>query len=210
MKKILALLGDYYHPADYLSTGLQEVLGEGYSLQIKKDYQNIDWAKLSEYDIFLLAAEGKIKPEESDNIWLTAAAEKAIIDFVTAGGGLFVFHCGLADYPVNGSLRELIKGHFIQHPAEHPEIEVKTAIEHPLTVGIEEFKIIDEQYFVEVDEEDTNIFLTASSEEFGGSLAGWYHNYGQGKVCCLTPGHTLEVLREKMMQRLIINSVNWL
>jgi len=47
--------------------------------------------------------------------------------------------------------------------------------------------------------------LKAWSKEFGTTIAGWAHKHGQGKVVCLTPGHTREVLHK--ISNLIINSV---
>ena len=40
MKKILALVGDFYQPADYLPEALQNTLGDKYSLSIKDNHQD--------------------------------------------------------------------------------------------------------------------------------------------------------------------------
>lgn len=210
MKKILALVGDFYHPADYLTTGLKNILEQEYSLIIKNSYQEIPWKELEKYDVFILAASGKLRPEESDELWITDEKEELIEKYVSGGGKLLVLHCGLADYPLKGRLRQVVKGHFLEHPAEHPEIIVSPIDnKKDLAKGISEFKIIDEQYFVDVDEGDTVIFLKAESKEHGTAIAGWAHRYNEGKVYSLTPGHTLEVLSHEMMQNLIIEGVNW-
>jgi type 1 glutamine amidotransferase len=82
---------------------------------------------------------------------------------------------------------------------------MRTVAENPLTKGIDEFKIKDEQYFMEVDQEEVEVFLKAKSKEFGESTAGWFKDYKNGKVIVLTPGHSLEVFEEEMMQKLINN-----
>ncbi len=210
MKKILALVGDFYHPADYLTEGLNNNLNQLYSLEIKESYQNILWDELDKYDLLILAAAAQLNPEENDQIWMTEHHQDIIDRFVSNGGGLLVLHSGLAGYPTDGIYRKIVKGHFIEHPPEHPEIKIYPInTENELTQGIEVFNIVDEQYFVDVDEEDTKLFLEANSKEFGCSIAGWAHSYKEGKVSCLTPGHTLEVLENDMMRKLINNSVEW-
>lgn len=212
MKKILAIVGDFYHPADYLIEGLKNCLKENFLLNVKENYRNISWSKLQEYDVFILAGSVKVNPKENDEIWLTDKHQEQIHNYVLKGGKLFVLHSGLSGYPKDGLLRRLIKGHFIEHPVEHPKIEIESTNNksvYNLAQGIENFTIIDEQYFVDVDVDETEIFLKAESKEYGSSIAGWAHNYGEGKVYCLTPGHSLEVLSDKMIKKLIFNGVNW-
>ena len=210
MKKILALVGDFYHPADYLTEGLYNSLNNLYSLDVKENYQHVIWKELENYDVFILAAAGQLNPEESDEIWMTEDHQDLIHKFVSNGGSLLVLHSGLAGYPIDGIYRELVKGHFIEHPPEHPEITLKPINnKNQLSRGVEEFTIVDEQYFVDIDEEDTVFFLKASSKEFGSSIAGWAHRYEMGKVSCITPGHTLKVLENDMIRKLILNSIDW-
>ncbi|MFW6022165.1 MAG: ThuA domain-containing protein [Halanaerobiaceae bacterium] len=210
MKKVLALVGDYYHPADYLTEGLNSILSANYSIHVEKDYQDIPWDIINEYDLFILAASGNLMsdPKESNDMWMEDYHESQIHNFVIQGGGLLVLHSGLAGYSIDSPFRELVKGHFIQHPPNHLEIVIKPVEEHEVNNDIEDFVIKDEQYFVEVDV-DTIVFLKGMSKIFGPSTAGWAHNYEEGRVCCLTPGHTLEVLTNEMMTTLIKNAVNW-
>lgn len=86
MKKILALVGDFYHPADYLTKGLKNILEQEYSLIIKNSYQEIPWKELEKYDVFILAASGKLRPEESDELWITNEVEELIEKYVSSGG----------------------------------------------------------------------------------------------------------------------------
>ncbi|MEJ6950436.1 ThuA domain-containing protein [Natronospora cellulosivora (SeqCode)] len=209
-KKILALLGDFYHPADYYTEGLQNILSKDFNLQIESDYKKVDWDNLNDYNLFILAASGKLNPEKSDEIWMTEEHERKIESFLETGASLFVLHSGLAGYNTNSLIREICKGHFLHHPEEHPNITVDILNkEHSITRDIDEFQIVDEQYFVDVDKDDINILLETKTEEYGTAAAAWVHNYKSGKVYCLTPGHTIEVLNTKMMQKLILNGVNY-
>ncbi|MFW6377713.1 MAG: ThuA domain-containing protein, partial [bacterium] len=209
-KKIIALVGDFYHPADYYTEGLENILARDFSLDIKSDYNDLDWDKLNDYDLFILASSGKLNPQESDEIWMTEKHEQIIDKFLGDGGSLFVLHSGLAGYKTDGLIRQIFKGHFLQHPEEHPEITVEVVNEnHEITNNIDSFKIVDEQYFVDLDQDEVNILLKESTDKYGDAIAAWVHKYKKGTVFSLTPGHTLEVLSNNMMKKLVLNGVNY-
>ncbi len=204
MKKVLALVGDYYHPSDYLKKALRMLVRRDYRLDIYSNHQEIDWDGLMEYDVLILATWGKINDPDDESYWLEEYHEKRIDQFLAEGGKLFLVHSGTASYPKDGLFRKIAGGHFIEHPEEHPEITLKATNDNLLTRGISDFVIKDEQYFMDVDE-DVNVFLKAESDEFGESTAGWCKEYKDGEVYVLTPGHTLDVFEEEMMQKLFNN-----
>jgi len=70
------------------------------------------------------------------------------------------------------------------------------------------FTILDEHYFVQCNEDHPGIFLRSESVD-GRSIAGWSHEYGDGKVVCLTPAHNedglyhldfIRVLRKSLLE----------
>ena len=205
MKKVLALVGDYYHPSDYLKQALKLVIKNDYCLDIYSNHRDIDWDGLMEYDVLILATWGKINDPESEGYWLDEYHEKRIDQFLAEGGKLFLIHSGTASYPKNGLFRKITGGHFIEHPEDYPELRMKTVTDNPLTKNIKDFIIKDEQYFMDLDQEEIEIFLKAKSNQFGESTAGWIREYKKGKVIVLTPGHSLEVFEKEMMQKLINN-----
>lgn len=205
MKKVLALVGDYYHPSDYLKQALKMIIKKNYHLDIYSRHQEIDWDGLMEYDVLILATWGKINDPEDEAYWFDEFYEHKIDQFLAEGGKLFLVHSGTASYPKDGLFRKITGGHFIEHPEDHPEMTMKVVADNPLTKGIEDFIIKDEQYFMDVDQYEVEIFLKAKSDQFGESTAGWSKKYKQGKVIVLTPGHSLEVFEEEMMQKLINN-----
>lgn len=210
--KVMALIGDFYHSPDYLKEGLKNIERDsGADFEYVTDPSFVNWEQLNKFKLFILAKECRTNPQESEDIWMTPEIENRMVDFVGKGGSIFVLHSGLAGYQNFSRFREMIKGHFLQHPPEHPEILI-TGVPNEIGIakGINDFTITDEQYFVACDEKDTEVFLQGNSEEFGRSIAGWAHAYGHGKVCCLTPGHTKSVLSNPTVRRLILNSIKWL
>jgi hypothetical protein len=209
MKKVLALVGDYYHPSDYLKQALKMTIKKNYHLDIYSNHHEIDWDGLMEYDVLILATWGKINDPDDEAYWLDQFHEKRIDQFLAEGGKLFLVDSGTASYPKDGLFRKIAGGHFIEHPEDHPEMTMRKAADNPLTKGIKDFIIKDEQYFMDVDQKEVEIFLKAKSEQYGDSIAGWSKDYKQGKVIVLPPGHSLEVFPEEMMQKLINNIIEY-
>lgn len=210
MKKALALIGDFYHRAGYIQAGFKSIAGEiNAGIEFITDPGSIKWDSLNDYSVFILVKTANVDPEDP-GIWMNKDYERTITEYVKTGGSIFVLHSGLPGYQKAKDYRYMVKGHFLHHPEEHQRIIVKPVSEYyGLTNGINAFEIVDEQYFVDCDEKDTHAFLEAESEQFGKCIAGWAHEYGKGKVCCVTPGHTLEVLSQPMMKKVMINALLW-
>ena len=70
------------------------------------------------------------------------------------------------------------------------------------------FTVIDEHYHMQVDGENSYVFLTSQSDH-GLQPAGWTRNECAGRVCVLTPGHNVDVWLHPDYQRLISNAMEW-
>lgn len=208
MKRILAVLGDYYHCSDQLLALLRSSeLTEDLEVTVARYPESFDPASLVGYDLLMLAAIGRLRPKESDEYWMSEEVGQALADHVAGGAGLLVFHSGTASHPSEGAFRALTGGHFLQHPPEHPPVTITPVAEHPITEGVTSFTHPDEHYFLDVDDDVTQL-LTATSE-LGEQSGGWCRMHGSGRVAALIPGHTREMLTEPMMRRLLENAVRW-
>ncbi|MHC4143452.1 MAG: ThuA domain-containing protein [Planctomycetota bacterium] len=220
-KKALAILGDAHHSVfPQYSAIVKELQKKGYHTDVIMDY-DVPFKELSEYDIVVLSryayndvvlckeynfnfAKGK------DNLWLTSEQEQAFEDFVKAGGRLFLHHDGIGFYLKNRAISRLAKAYFITHPPVGT-ITVKPSGNFPdLTKGVEPFDVVDEEYIVEIDESQTEVFLESHSEENGRFVQGWAHKYGKGRVAVLIPGHDKKVLFHPMVKQCIQNVIEWL
>jgi hypothetical protein len=68
------------------------------------------------------------------------------------------------------------------------------------------FSLSDEHYFVQCDDENTEVYLRSTGEA-GDSIAGWKHSYGKGKVCCFTPAHTKEGMLDENISLLLAEQI---
>lgn len=211
IKNALVLLGDYYHPENYLKEGLGRVFKkekENIETIYINDPFNMNWDKIINYDLIINSKAGWVSHEERQTSWLSKEKQNKLYTFVKNGGGYIVLHSGLTSYPTEGKYQKLVKGYFDYHPDDHQLIKVKVKETHPVVKGINDFEIEDEQYFLKVNTSETNVLLEGVSKK-GKAIVGWAHKLNKGKTCCLTPGHKSEVLKHPEMKKLLSNAIQW-
>jgi hypothetical protein len=220
-KKALAILGDAHHPVFplYLSI-VKEIQKKGYETEVIMDY-DVPFEDFSEYNLIVIsryAYNDLVLSRDynfdfsvaKENLWLSADQELAFEDFVSKGGSLLIHHDGFGFYPKDGAITRLARAYFINHPPIG-EITIKPVGDYEeLSSNIEPFTVKDEEYVVEMDESQTNVFLESHSEKNGRHAQGWAHEYGNGKVVVLIPGHDRSILNHPMFKKCLTNVVNWL
>ena len=220
-KRVLAILGDAYHCVAPLDAALVGRLRKsGFEAVTIMDYA-VPFDEFSSYDLIIMSREGreyvKYFRERDTNTaskaradWMSPAQEQKFVDYVSAGGKLFLYHDGVGNYPKGGGISRVAKAYFIRHPAI-VSIEVTPTGKLPeLTRGITPFTVADEEYELEMDESQTSVFIESRSPEHGRHPQGWAHTYGKGKVAVFIPGHSTPVINHPMVQRSIQNIIDWL
>ena len=81
--------------------------------------------------------------------------------------------------------------------------------EHPITRGVTDFSVADEQHTPPYDRSKVHLLLQNRSDEGQVAAAGWCYEPGRGRLCHLANGHTRESLMHPMYQRLMRNAVVW-
>ena len=133
--------------------------------------------------------------------------QQEFLNYVKSGNGLLVLHSGTAGYENTWTLRRLMGGVFREHPDQCP-VTVEPQSPNPLTKGVLAFTLKDEHYFMELDDDQAEVFVKTISEH-GVQPGGWRRNEGKGRVCVLTPGHNLEIWQHPSYQKLLLNSIHW-
>ncbi|TBL69715.1 ThuA domain-containing protein [Paenibacillus thalictri] len=209
MKTVYALVGDYYHAEDNirhsLELALQPLTDRG---GLKLEYISTD-ALVSSLELkpaaVVLFKEDRVNPKEGETRWLTEAVSDAITAYVEAGGGFVTWHSGLASYPPESSFIRMLRGYFEYHPAKHQTVSYRGELPGSESQAVS-FDLLDEHYFVNCDEANTEVFLRSESVD-GVSIAGWRHSFGQGRICCLTPAHNKEGLLDSDMLEMVRSCV---
>jgi type 1 glutamine amidotransferase len=207
MKRVVAIVGDYYHRSEHITEALNQAL----KLRIDSGDLNLRYIAIEQLqdalteqpDVIILFAEDRIAPEVNNEAkWMTAEMATLIVRYVEAGGSWLAWHSGMASYAPDGAYVSMLRGHFLYHPEKHHSVR------YYLEGKADSFEILDEHYFVACHTEQTEVFLRSESTD-GSSIAGWRHTFGEGRVCCLTPAHRPEGLLHPEVLNLLNQTVSW-
>ncbi len=209
----LVLIGDQPHEPGHVEEGLWPVFeATGVVPHFAVDVRALSAKNLARVRLLVILRDGLQRPQspgQADYVWMTPDQEQAVVDFVHGGGGFLNLHNSMGLYPENGPYLNLVGGRYIGHgPLERFRVEVVDR-EHPITRGVEDFSVADEQHTPPYDERKVHLLLRNRSDEGLTAAAGWAYEPGKGRLCHLASGHARESLLHPMYQRLMRNAVQW-
>jgi hypothetical protein len=247
---VLALIGDRFHNPDYLRVNFNKLFGE---LKIDYEYTaNYEWfhdgqstaEQLEGRRLFIVGRDGlnftdgyvgpdayghyatglmNEFPNGPATTWVSEGFAAAVSSFVADGGGLFAWHNSLSVATFSPTYRQLTRGEYDGHPAERPwKVEVARS-DHPITRGLSDFVVTDEQHFPLYDGPEGDVLLRGVNvddltfDSDSGTLKGatvsntaWAHEYGSGRVVQSAIGHNLDALWKPAYWRFQSQAVQWL
>ena len=240
-RRCVALIGDRYHNSDYIRVALTKIFdGVDITVDYTTLYDKLSAKMLQGADLFLCLRDGMIWPEgylgpdaythyeqvlenNSDfpapksQFWITEEQAGAVKDFVNAGAGFYSLHNNSHVSVTSKTYREVQGGAYIGHPTLRPFRIRVTNASHPITQGIKDFMVNDEQHYVEYDKDPKYKLLEAENidgltfDKYGTkSIAGWAYDYGKGRVAFTSPGHTIHALWEPEYVKLQRRAIRWL
>jgi len=240
-----AFVGDRWHNFDYIRTALTKTLVDGIGLTIDftAERTHLSAETLNGYRLFIILCDGMAFPngyttphvmydpkkdklvseppyrkiDETHEMWMTPEQGKAIKEFVLNGGGALFFHNSSYISKANQDFRDVEGACFTGHT---PLLPFKLKISdrnHPITQGVNDFVITEEQHFLIYDKDPKDVFMVSINEEGltfkdQGSTceAGWAYDYGKGRVCFMAPGHMITSFWNPEYEKLQQNAVKWL
>ena len=124
VKKIFAVLGDYYHDQDLAVKSLEKAIEK---LKVEITYLPVDdlVARLDEQpDLVILFAENRLNPEDENvETWMTRKEASLIENYVSNGGSWLAWHSGLASYENIDQYITMLRGYFLTHPDKHQVVK---------------------------------------------------------------------------------------
>lgn len=219
MNKVLAVLGDAWHAPSVINQVISPIFeNKGYAID-RVINCDVPFQHLDDYEIVILFRyaiddlynythnQGNEKKP-----WISEIQESKFEEYVRKGGKLFLFHDGIGYYKKDQSICRLAKAFCLGHPpiTKITVRPVNESINSVLVERIEPFEISDEEFNLEMDETQTNVFAESFSKENGRHVQGWHHSYMNGKVIVFVPGHDSTVLRQPMVRIFLDNIANWL
>jgi type 1 glutamine amidotransferase len=244
-----ALCGDESHNSDYIRAALTSTLVEDARLSIDfTDEEKLLTAEnLRNYRILIMFRDGLRFPhgyyqamywtgKPSDIVsvppiekkigdkrvaWMTPEQGKAIKAWVQEGGSLWAFHNNSQASIMNQDYRDVEGAIYTGHPPIRPYKVHIVNRDHPITRGVNDFVVTDEQHYVTYDK-DPKYVLARSINENGldytdsagrksnTSESVWAYDYGKGRVCFMAPGHMIAVLWNPEYVKMQKNAAKWL
>src|SRR5579863_2102558 len=238
----LALVGDYAHNCDAIRVSLNRLFKElDLPIDYTTNYYDLSKSLLEPYQLFVCFRDNYIFPNgrsqgfAGSEYWITEEQGQAVKDFVTAGNGLYSFHSNAFISRSSKNYWDVQGGVGLNHPTLRPFKVRVVNKEHPITKGVEDFMVTDEQHYTIYDKDPKNILLHGENldgltfeavlrdPKEGGpeasgppqnlgtiSISGWAHEYGKGRVVFTAMGHTIHALWQPQYLKMQKNAVHWL
>jgi type 1 glutamine amidotransferase len=193
MKKIIFVYGGWegHQPKETTEIFAKIMEKEGYDVEISNTLDIfLNEKKLNSANLIVINwTMGK----------LTLEQEKSLLKVVEKGVGIAGWHGGMGDaFRENTNYQFMVGGQFVSHPGGIVEYEVNIIKkEDPVVKGIENFKLVSEQYYMHVD--PSNEVLAVSifkNKEFFWiektvMPCVWKRRYGKGRVFYASFGHSV-------------------
>ena len=216
MKKVLFLYGGFpghrpYEVAKW-ARGIMDELG--YQVEEIQDPHLLE-RDLTVYDLLVVGWTQSLTTED-----LTDRAEQRLMEAVRAGTGVAGWHGMTAAFRSSLPYSYVVGAQFVEHPggeAVRVPFEVKIVdSEHPVTAGVESFRVATEQYYMQVTP-DVEVLATTT---FDGEpdvpwLAGvespavYVKRFGEGRVFYAMGGHEVEEMERPEVTRLVRQGMEW-
>jgi type 1 glutamine amidotransferase len=245
-----ALVGDRFHNFDYIRTALQRTLVKeaGASITFTPDYTMLTLDTLKAHRLLILLCDGLSFPggystpyvffdpekmkivsepplpplDETAVMWITPEQGRAVRTYVEEGGSAWFFHNASYISGANPDFRHVEGALFTGHTPFRPYKMKIINRDHPITRGVNDFVVTEEQHYVLYDKNPKDVLVRSVNEEGleystpqhgnqGATCeACWAYEYGRGRVCFMAPGHTIPSFWNPEYVKLQKNALRWL
>ncbi len=203
MDKIKTLLFTGGETHDFKGCGgaIEEgLIGAGHFdiTKVEDDMSALEAPNLDPYDLIVFFYTGG---EISD------AQKNGLLNFVASGKGYAGVHPAADSFRECPEYRAMLGGHFITHPKFRGYQVSIVDTENPITEGLDEFMVDDEQYILSYDSR-VNVLCSALWEGRTMPVA-WTKEWGKGRVFYLALGHNPDACRHEMFKLLLQRGALW-
>jgi type 1 glutamine amidotransferase len=153
---------------------------------------------------------------------LSESAKRGLIGLLKDGKGLVALHHSLCSYQGWDEYPRIIGGRYhlqkwtdkgVEKPASTYKHDVDCTVRvadpnHPVTRGIQDFKIHDETYGGFEVGPESHVLLTTDEPTSGPKIA-WTTTYAQARVATIQLGHDAQAYRNPNFQRLLAQALRW-
>lgn len=238
-----ALIGDRWHNFDFIRTAMKRIFVEeaGISVDFTAEVTDLSAERLKGYKLLIMLCDGMsfpggynspyvfvekdtkivseppVKIDETTKMWMTPEQGRAIKEFVQKGGGALFYHNASYISSDNKDFRDVEGALFTGHTEFRPYKMKIVRNDHPITKGVNDFIVTEEQHFLIYDKDPKDVLIRSINEQGltykdqGNTCeACWAYDYGKGRVSFMTPGHTIASMWNPEYIKLQQNAARWL
>lgn len=210
MIDVLLLCDDLWHPAEVVELGI-EPLKKYYNFTVVKSAKDILTTEMiAKYPVIICCKSNAVNSSNTFPWFeegVTEVCPKEFKEYVANGGGFLSLHSGNTSRE-GDAYTDFAGNYFVGHPPRC-SVEVRPVKEHPINENVRDFTIRDEHYNITLTAPDADVFLKTYSETGGEQVGGYTRTIGKGRLCVLTPGHTLSAWQQEGFKQLLCNGINW-
>ena len=212
--RVLLIAGDDiapYHDWREISEKTREVLAASgrFDVKVCEDPLILEsTTALGRYDVIALTLYNRSMPT------ITGQAKENLLEFVKGGKGFYVQHLASASFKEWEEFGRLCGRKWVMGKSGHgPRGVFKANIvkkDHPITKGMEDFRIFDELYSKLQGDEKIEVLVSADSD-FSKKTEPlvFVRPYGKGRSVHNALGHDSKAIMNPSMQKLIRRGIEW-
>jgi type 1 glutamine amidotransferase len=138
---------------------------------------------------------------------ISDAQKNGLLNHIASGKGYVGIHSAADSFRECPEYRAMVGGHFTTHP-RYRDYQVNVVdSEHPITEGLDEFMVTDEQYILDYDH---RVHVLASALWKGDAMpVAWTKSWGEGRVFYLALGHDANACQHEMFGTLLQRGALW-
>ena len=211
LKNVLIVWGGWpgHEPKQCVDLYIPWLKEEGFNVEVQDTLDAfLDGGKMSQLSLIIPAwTQGTITREQ----------EKGLLEAVNLGVGVAGWHGGMGDaFRNNIDYQFMVGGQWVAHPGNIIDYEVNI-IDHkdPVTLGVRDFRMRSEQYFMHVDPSVKVLATTTFSGEYAPWIKGtvmpvvWKKMYGAGRVFYTSLGHVASDFRVPEAMEIVKRGMLW-
>lgn len=178
-------------------------------------HSNAGWWSQGQHEIVSDPPVPELEPESVG--WITEEQGRAVKEFVANGGSALFYHNVTHVALYSDDFREVLGAAYQGHPPIRPFKVRIVNRDHPITRGVNDFIVTDEQHYMEYQLDPRHLLMESVNEDgltyrdLGATAAaGWAYEHGAGRVCYLSPGHLITAIWNPEYVKIQQNAVRWL
>jgi type 1 glutamine amidotransferase len=199
MKKALIIWGGWDgHKPQVIAKEIGEMLQKNnYNVTITSDFAVLLNEDLTKYDVIVPIWSCGIKCRYYLN---------PLLEAVKSGVGLATFHGGI-NWFEDEEYYKMIGASYLYDSTQEEYTVTITDKNHPITVGLHDFNITSEKYYIQVDPSN---YVLAMADFSGINIPiAWTRNYEKGRIFYTSLAHSTEQFFSSSNIKMILNAIDY-